>query len=282
MRALETRGHHVVRLIRGRAASENSITWDPDQGRLDASALSGVDAAVNLAGEPIGARRWTERQKAKILNSRERSTTLLSQTLTQLSPRPRALLSASAMGYYGERGNEVLTEEAPSGEGFLASVCRRWEAATKAASDSGIRVVHLRTGLPLDPSGGLMKRVLLPFRFGFGGRLASGQQWMSWLSLRDQIGALLHLLESEDANGAFNIAAPNPVRNEEFTRVLARVLHRPAAIPIPKALIAIPFGRELTDDLLSSIRISPARLERSGYRFEARELEPALRAMLRH
>jgi uncharacterized protein len=279
--ALEAKGHRVLRLVRSGAGGENRITWDPEHGRLDPEALAGIDAAVNLAGEPIGARRWTERQKAKILNSRERTTTLLSEAMVRLSPQPRALLSASAMGYYGERGDEVLTESAASGHGFLAAVCRRWEAATSVASEAGIRVVHLRTGLPLHPSGGLMKRVLLPFRFGLGGRLGSGRQWMSWISLEDQISAMLHLLDDEHANGAFNIAAPEPVRNDEFTRVLAHVLHRPAMIPIPKALIAIPFGRELTNDLLSSIRLSSARLERSGYRFAAPELEPALRAMLR-
>ena len=281
VRALERRGHRVIRLVRGGAAGEDRVVWDPENGRLDADALAGSDAAVNLAGEPIGARRWTERQKARIIDSRERTTTLLSHAMAQLSPRPRSLLSASAMGYYGERGDELLTETASSGHGFLASVCRRWEVATKAASDAGIRIVHLRTGLPLHPSGGLMKRILLPFRFGLGGRLGSGRQWMSWVSLDDQIGAMLHLLENEEATGAFNIAAPDPVRNDEFTRVLARVLRRPAVIPIPKALIAIPFGRELTDDLLSSIRMSPARLEASGYGFEALDLEPALRAMLR-
>ena len=281
VRALEARGHTIVRVVRRRASGESSVVWDPERGVLDAKSLQGIDAAVNLAGESIGSRRWSERQKAKILNSREKTTTLLAQTLAQLAPRPRALLNASAMGYYGDRGDDVLTEEEPSGEGFLAFVCRRWEAATAAAGDAGIRVAHIRTGLPLDPSGGLMKRILLPFRLGVGGRLASGRQWMSWVSLADEIGAMLHILEHDDAHGAFNVAAPDPVRNEEFTRVLARVLHRPALIPIPKALIAIPFGRELTDDLLSSIRLSPARLEASGYRFEARELEPALRAMLR-
>jgi uncharacterized protein (TIGR01777 family) len=270
-----------VRIVRSGAPAEDRVLWDLDHGILDAEALSGIDAAINLAGEPIGKRRWSDRQKARILNSRERGTVLLSKTMARLSPRPRALLSASAMGYYGDRGDQVLTEADASGEGFLASVARRWEAATSAASDSGIRVAHFRTGLVLDPSGGLMKRILLPFRLGLGGRLGSGLQWMSWVSLSDQIGAMLWLLENEDANGAFNIAAPNPVRNDEFTRVLARVLRRPAVIPIPKALIAIPFGRELTDDLLASIRISPARLERSGYRFQAPELEPALRAMLR-
>jgi uncharacterized protein (TIGR01777 family) len=281
VRALESRGDRVVRIVRSGAPDEDRVLWDPERGTLDAHALSGIDAAVNLAGEPIGERRWSDRQKARILSSRERGTTLLSRTLAGLSPRPRALLNASAMGYYGDRGDQVLTEEDPWGEGFLASVCRRWEAATAAASDADIRVVHLRTGLPLDPAGGLMKRILLPFRLGVGGRLGSGRQWMSWVTLSDQIGAMLHLLDDEQAHGAFNIAAPNPVRNDEFTRVLARAIRRPAVIPIPKALIAIPFGRELTDDLLTSIRISPARLERSGYRFQAPELEPALRAMVR-
>jgi uncharacterized protein (TIGR01777 family) len=280
VRALESRGDSVVRIVRSGGSADDRVLWDPEHGTLDAAALSGIDAAVNLAGEPIGKRRWSDRQKARILNSRERGTILLSQTLANLSPRPRALLNASAMGYYGDRGDQVLTEEDPSGEGFLASVCRRWEAATAPASDAGMRVVHLRTGLPLDPSGGLMKRILLPFRLGVGGRLGSGRQWMSWVSLTDHIAAMVHLLDNENAHGALNIAAPNPVRNAEFTRVLARVLRRPAVIPLPKALIAIPFGRELTDDLLTSIRISPARLERSGYRFQAPELEPALRSML--
>jgi uncharacterized protein (TIGR01777 family) len=281
VRALESRGNDVVRIGRSGVRTDGRVQWDPEHGTLDAEALAGVDAAINLAGEPIGKRRWSDAQKARIVNSRERGTALLSQTLARLSPRPGALLSASAMGYYGDRADQVLTEEDSSGEGFLASVCRRWESATSAASDAGIRVVHLRTGLPLDPSGGLMKRILLPFRLGVGGRLASGRQWMSWVSLTDQIGATLHLLDDEGARGAFNIAAPGPVRNDEFTRVLAHVLRRPAVIPIPKALIAIPFGRELTNDLLSSIRISPARLEGSGYRFQEPELEPALRAMLR-
>ena len=176
--------------------------------------------------------------------------------------------------------HDVLTEAAPSGSGFLASVCRRWEAATAPASDADIRVVHLRTGLVLHPSGGLLKRVLLPFRAGLGGRLGTGQQWMSWVTLADHIGAMLHLLEDDDAHGAFNVATANPVRNVNFTRALAHVLRRPAIIPIPKALIAVPFGRELANDLLASIRIVPERLERAGYRFGSPELEPALRALL--
>jgi uncharacterized protein (TIGR01777 family) len=184
------------------------------------------------------------------------------------------------MGYYGERGDGVLREESPPGPAFLASVCKRWEEATSIASDAGIRVVLLRTGLVLAPEGGLLDRLLLPFWLGLGGRLGSGRQWMSWVALSDEIAAILHLLDDANARGPYNIAAPHPVRNDEFTRVLARVLHRPAFIPIPKALIALPFGRELADDLLSSTRIEPRRLLDAGFRFTHADLEPALRAML--
>jgi uncharacterized protein (TIGR01777 family) len=184
------------------------------------------------------------------------------------------------MGFYGERGDEILTESASSGVGFLPSVCRRWEDATTPASGSGIRVVHLRTGLALDPSGSLLKRLLLPFRLGLGGRLGDGRQWMSWVTRADHIAAILHLLDDDTASGPFNIASPNPVRNDEFTRTLARVLRRPAVFPIPPALIAIPYGRELASDLLSSTRMESRKLEATGYRFQANELEPALRAML--
>jgi uncharacterized protein (TIGR01777 family) len=280
VRALDARGDTVVRVARRGAAGPGRIMWDPIVGTIDAAGLAGIDAAVNLAGEPIGNRRWTRRQKAKIVDSRVRGTLLLSQTLAGIPTPPRALVSASAMGFYGERGDDVLTEEASSGEGFLAMVCREWEAATAVAADAGIRVAHIRTGLALAADGGLLKRVLLPFRLGMGGRLGSGRQWMSWISLADHINAILHLLDAEGARGAFNVAAPDPVRNEEFTRVLARVLHRPAMLPIPKSLIAVPFGRELTGDLLASIRIAPARLQEMGFRFNDTELEPLLRSAL--
>ena len=280
MRALEARGDEIVRVVRAGPAGPGRVRWDPERGDLEPRSLEGVDAAVNLAGEPIGKRRWTARQKAKILNGRVRGTETLARSLAALSPRPRVLVSASAMGYYGERGDEILTEDSSSGSGFLPSVCRRWEAATSPASDDGIRVAHLRTGLVLDPSGGLLKRVLLPFRLGVGGRLGDGTQWMSWVTRADHIRAILHLLDDDTASGAFNITAPGPVRNAEFTRTLARVLHRPVVFPIPLALIAIPFGRELANDLLSSTRMVGQRLDAVGFRFEAAELEPALRAML--
>ena len=280
VRALEARGDEIVRVVRGGAAGPGRVPWDPERGDLEPRSLEGVDAAVNLAGEPIGKRRWTARQKAKILNGRVRGTEALARSLASLSPHPRVLVSASAMGYYGERGDEILTENSSSGTGFLPSVCRRWEAATSTASDEGIRVAHLRTGLVLDPSGSLLKRVLLPFRVGVGGRLGDGTQWMSWITRADHIRAILHLLDDDTASGAFNVSSPDPVRNAEFTRTLARVLHRPAVFPIPLALIAIPYGRELASDLLSSTRMAPGRLEATGFRFEATELEPALRALL--
>ena len=280
VRALEERGNDVVRIVRSGPSSPGCVRWDPGRGRIEAAALQGIDAFVNLAGEPIGRRRWTDKQKHKILSSRESGTAVLARALAAMTPKPRALLNASAMGYYGERGDDVLTEDSPPGSAFLASVCMRWEAATSPAADAGIRVVLLRTGLVLGPEGGLLGRLLLPFWLGLGGRLGDGRQWMSWVTLRDQAGAILHLLDDNDARGPYNISAPNPVRNDEFTRTLAQVLHRPAFIPIPKALIAIPFGRELADDLLSSTRMHPARLLDAGYRFEAVELEPALRAML--
>ena len=280
VRALEARGDEIVRVVREGPASPGRIMWDPERGVIEPGALVGVDAAVNLAGEPIGRRRWSARQKARIMNGRVHGTEVLATSLASLSPQPGVLISASAMGFYGERGDEVLTEDASSGVGFLPSVCRRWEAATAAAGDAGIRVVHLRTGLVLDPSGSLLKRMLLPFRLGLGGRLGDGTQWMSWITRGDHIRAILHLLDDEAASGPFNIAAPNPVRNAEFTRALARVMHRPALLPIPRSLIAVPFGRELANDLLSSTRMVPQKLEASGYRFEATEIEPALRAML--
>ena len=278
VRALEARGDEVVRIVRSGMRAQGRILWDPERGHIDR--LDGIDAAVNLAGEPIGRRRWTEKQKRRITSSRELGTAVLARAMTSQSPKPRVLLNASAMGFYGERGDDVLTEDAPAGTAFLASVCRRWEAATSEASDAGIRVVLLRTGLVLSPDGGLLGRILLPFWLGAGGRLGNGRQWMSWVTLRDEVGAILHLLDDDGARGPYNISAPHPVRNDEFTRVLARVLHRPAFVPIPKALIAIPFGRELADDLLSSTRMAPARLMDAGHRFEAPELEPALRALL--
>ena len=280
VRALVSRGDEVVRIVRAGPGGPGRVLWDPERGDLDPRTLDGVDAAVNLAGEPIGKRRWTATQKARILNSRVRGTDTLARSLAVLSPRPRVLVSASAMGFYGERADEILTESSPSGVGFLPSVCRRWEAATSSATDAGIRVVHLRTGLVLDPSGSLLKRVLLPFRIGVGGRLGDGRQWMSWITLADHIRAVVHLLDGDAASGAFNIAAPNAVRNDEFTRSLGRVLRRPTIFPIPRGLIAIPYGRELSNDLLSSTRMVPQRLEATSFRFEATDLEPALRAML--
>src|ERR1051326_1837428 len=199
VRALESRGDEIVRVVRAGPSGPGRVLWDPERGVLDPRALQGVDAAVNLAGEPIGKRRWTARQKARILNSRVRGTETFARSLAASSLPPRVLISASAMGFYGERGDEILTERASSGTGFLPSVCRRWEDATTAASDAGIRVVHLRTGLALAPSGSLLKLVRLPSRLGLGGRRGDGRQWMSWVTQADHIAAILHLLDDEAA-----------------------------------------------------------------------------------
>jgi len=280
VRALERDGHTIVPVVRSGSSGRDRIRWDPEGGWIEKSALAGIDAVVNLAGESIGARRWTRKQKARILNSRERGTRALAEALVGLNPRPRVLVSGSAMGIYGDRGDQVLDEGSSIGDGFLASVARRWEAATAPAEGAGIRVCLIRTGLVLGRGGGLLGRMLLPFRLGIGGTLGNGRQWMSWVSITDEVAAIMHLLGDDGARGPFNIAAPHAVRNEDFTRVLARVLHRPAFLPIPKALIAIPFGRELADDLLSSIHIVPSRLEERGFRFQHADLEQALRAEL--
>jgi uncharacterized protein len=278
--ALRARGHHVVSLVRAETRAPDEVRWDPIRGTIDRDGLQDVEAAVHLAGEPIGARRWTRTQKDRILESRRRGTMLLAETLATMSPIPRALVSASAVGFYGDRGDDLLTEAASSGSGFLAHVVRHWEEATAPAAAAGIRVAHMRSGLVLSKDGGLLKRMLLPFRFGVGGRLGSGHQWMSWITIDDHVAAMLLMLEDERARGAINLVAPTPVRNDEFTHVLARVIHRPAFIPIPKWLIAIPFGRELTEDILSSIRAVPERLAGLGFEFRHTDLEQALRAML--
>jgi uncharacterized protein len=278
--ALESEGHHVVHVVRSGEPAPERIGWDPEAGTIDARAFAGIDAIVNLAGRPIGNRRWTVREKSRILNSRAQGTALLSEALALQSKKPDVMISASAVGFYGTRADEVLSEGSHGGEGFLAEVCRAWEGATRLAEDAGIRVAHIRTGLVLDPAGGIMKRLLLPFRLGLGGRLGSGHQWMPWISMEDEVGAIMHLLADPGARGPFNLSAPEPVRNTTFTHELGEALHRPTPLPVPKAAIGAVFGRELTDDLLSSQRAIPARLHEAGYRFRSSTLASALRTML--
>jgi uncharacterized protein (TIGR01777 family) len=277
--ALQVSGHSVRRLVRAEAIGRD-IAWDIPSAYLDTSKLSGVDAAINLAGEGVAAKRWSKEQKHRILSSRVEGTTLLAKSLAEMDVRPKVLLSGSAIGYYGSRGDEVLTEESESGTGFLAEVCRQWEAATAPAEAAGIRVVHLRTGIVLSKEGGALKKQLPLFQAGVGGKLASGSQWTSWITIIDEVGAILHALTHEDISGPLNLTAPNPVTNKEFTKALAAAVHRPAVIPVPKAALGVVLGRELAGDLTASQRVQPKKLEQTGYRFHQREIEAALAKVL--
>jgi uncharacterized protein (TIGR01777 family) len=279
--ALEGRGDTVVPLTRSASAVGRSVRWDPQRGRLDPADVAGADAVVHLAGEGIGDKRWTETHKARVLDSRVRGTTLLAETLAGLDQPPSVMVSASAVGFYGDRGDEILTEQSESGDDFLSDVCRQWEESTLPASEAGIRVPLVRTGLVLTPDGGIFPRVLLPFRFAVGGRLGTGEQWWPWITLRDEVRAVLHLLDHEDLSGPFNLSAPNPVTNAEFTRTLSDVLHLPGFFTVPSPALKLVLGREMADELiLVSQRVVPGKLLDAGFEFEDPDLEPALRTLL--
>jgi uncharacterized protein len=279
--ALARAGHRPVRLVRGAAAGTDELGWDPDSGVIDAAGLEGVGAAVHLAGAGIGDRRWTPARKRLILESRTKGTDVLARALAGLADKPAVLISASGVDYYGPHGDESLTEASPPGDGYLADVCRQWEAATKRAADAGIRVVHIRTGPVLSGDGGLLGRLLLPFRMGLGGRVGTGEQYMSWISLDDHVAATLHLLARDDSTGPYNLTAPNPVTNDEFTTTLGRLLHRPTKIPTPLLPLKLRYGGELVHELLlTGQRVLPTRLDEVGYRFAHPTLEEALRAAL--
>lgn len=282
--ALRTRltadGHRVVRVVRHEPTGSDEIRWDPAAGSLDAADLNGLDAVVHLAGEGIAEKRWTAAQKDRILTSRTLGTTLLAERLAAATDGPRVLVSGSAIGWYGDRGDEVLTESSPPGDGFLADVCRQWEAAADPAREAGIRVVHLRTGIVLDPDGGVLAKQLPLFKVGLGGRIGSGRQYMSWIAIEDEVGAICHLLDHE-VEGAVNLTAPDPVTNRAFTEALGAALHRPTVVPVPGFGPKLLFGGELVDELLlASQRVLPERLTESGYTFAQPELGPALRSLL--
>jgi hypothetical protein len=272
---LATGGHDVVRIVR-RPAGPGEVAWDPAAGTIDADGLSGVDAVVHLAGEPIG-RRWTRKRRREIESSRRQGTTLLAEALASLDPRPRVLVSASAIGCYGSRADEILTEQSTLGDDFLADVCATWEAATQPARDAGIRVVTARMGVVLEA---LLPRLLLPFRLGLGGRLGSGRQWLSWVALDDVLGAVALALADDRLAGPVNVVAPNSVTNSEFTRTLGRVLHRPAPMRVPAAAVKLALGEMGPATVLASQRVVPERLLDTGFRFAYPELEPALRHVL--
>ena len=281
--ALEAEGHGVRRLVRSGATGPGRVAWDPMAGTIDAAALEGVDAVVHLAGEGIGEKKWSPEQKRRILESRTLGTGLIARTIAGMAAKPSVFISASAIGWYGgQRGDEVLTETsaAPSPADFLAEVCAAWEAATEPAEAAGVRTVHLRTGIVLTPSGGALGRMITPFKLGLGGRIASGRQWMSWISIDDEVGSIVHALSAEGLSGPVNATAPEPVTNADFTKTLGSVLHRPTLLPTPLAPLRAVYGRELVQALLvDGARVLPTALEASGYRFAHRDLATALRAV---
>ena len=280
-RQLQAAGHRVTPLVR-RPASAGEISWDPENGRLEPGQLEGMDAVIHLAGENVGT-RWTAARKRQIKRSRTQGTRLLSEAIARARRRPGVLVSASAIGIYGDRGDEVLTENSPAGDAaldFLVEVGREWEAAAEPARASGVRVIHPRFGLVLSPEGGALKKMLLPFRLGLGGRLGSGTQWMSWISINDVVGAILHVLLTESFSGPVNLVAPEPIRNQDFTAILGRVLSRPTPFAVPAAALRLILGEMATSTLLASARVLPKRLLAAGYRFEHPDLDTALRHVL--
>jgi hypothetical protein len=280
--ALERAGQRVVRVVRREARGTDELSWDPVEGRIDAEGLEGIDVVVHLAGEGIGDKRWTEQQKKRILESRTKGTSLLASALAGLKSGPKVMVSASAIGYYGDRGDEMLTEDSPPGTGFAADVCVQWEASAQPAVEAGIRVVHPRSGIVLDPRGGALKKMLIPFRLGIGGRFGSGRQWFSWISLDDEVAGILHLIANRDMRGPVNLTAPKPVTNADLTKTLGKVLHRPTVLPTPMFVVKAVLGSEAVDEgLLAGQRVLPQRLQASGFRFRAPELEAALRGMLK-
>jgi uncharacterized protein (TIGR01777 family) len=270
----------VKRLVRRAAGAGDEVAWNPERDEIDTGALQGIDAVINLAGESI-AQRWTRNSMREIRESRVRATSLIARTIASLSPRPRAFISGSAVGYYGSRGDETLDESSTAGDDFLASVCRDWEAATAPARDAGIRVAISRTGIVLDPHGGALAKMLTPFRMGVGGKLGDGRHWMSWIALADMVRALRHLVETESVSGPANAVAPNPVDNAEFTRVLASVLRRPAMVPVPRFALELLYGPMAEGAALASQRVLPRRLLASGFAFNLPSLEGALQTILK-
>ncbi len=276
--SLKAAGHEVVRVVRTPPESGSpDVFWDPVGGVIDAGGLAGVEAVVNLAGEWLGD-RWTQEKKRKIRDSRIMGTTLLARTLAELPSPPKVLLNASAVGYYGNRGDEILYENSGPGSDFLAGVVSEWEASTEPAAEAGIRVVITRSGMVLSDEGGGLKKMLLPFRLGVGGKIANGKQWMSWVSLADEVAAMHFLLEREDLNGPFNVTAPDLVKNAEFTRTLGHVLKRPTPFRIPAVALRAVYGEMADATLLVSQKVVSDRLQAAGFQFKHPQLEEALHA----
>lgn len=271
---LKSEGHTVQRLVRRPAINAEEIEWDPVAGTVDIKALAGVDAVIHLAGAGVGDKRWTKKYKAEILNSRLLGTTTIAKAVAEV--KPQVFISASAVGWYGETGNRAVTETDRAGDDFLAAVCREWEGAANLAG--GVRTVKLRTGLVLDPTGGALGKMLPFFRFGLGGRLASGKQWWSWITLHDLIRAITFALETP-ISGPINLTTPNPATNQEFTAALARALHRPALLPVPGIALKIAFGG-FAVEMLGSKKVLPEALLKAGFTYDYPHLGPALAVLV--
>lgn len=278
-RRLRAAGDTVTSLTRS-GSSPEAISWSPRDQQLDSSQLEGFDAVVHLAGENIATGRWTADKKRRIRESRVQGTELLSRTLAELEAKPKVLVCASAIGYYGDRGDVILDEQSPPGTGFLAEVCQAWEAATEPAWKAGIRVAQLRIGVVLSPQGGALAKMLLPFRMGAGGVVGSGDQYMSWIALPDLARAIEHVIHNDSLFGAVNAVAPNPVTNREYTQTLGKVLHRPTLLPMPAFLAKIALGEMAEELFLSSTRVEPRKLDHANFTFDHPDLEGALRSLL--
>ena len=275
---LEAKGHTVTRLSRSQLGA-NTVRWDPSAGTIDGD-LEGTEAVVHLAGESIAQGRWSPDKKRRILDSRVQGTRLLAERISALATPPKVMVSTSAVGYYGDRGDEVLTEESAPGADFLAKVCRDWEAAAEPARRAGIRVVHPRLGIVLSPQGGALGTTLPIFKLGGGGKIGSGRQWWSWVALDDVVGSIVHALTDETVEGPVNVGSPNPMTNAEYTKVLGKVLGRPTVLPLPASAARIMLGEVADALLLASQRMRPAKLEATSYAFRYPQLEGALRHLL--
>ncbi|HET7893463.1 MAG TPA: TIGR01777 family oxidoreductase [Candidatus Sulfotelmatobacter sp.] len=277
--SLKSRGYEVTRLVRGTATGADQIPWNPSE-PIAPEKVSGFDAVIHLAGESIVG-RWTKTKKIKIRESRVAGTTALAEALAQATTKPQVFVCSSAIGYYGDRGSEVLYETSNPGVGFLPDVCREWEAATQAAAKAGIRTVQMRTGVVLSPQGGALGKMLPPFKMGVGGKIGDGRQWMSWIDVQDMVGAIHHILKSDLLQGPVNLVAPRPVTNEEFTKTLGSVLSRPAILPVPAFAVKLAFGEMGETVLLGSQRVEPTQLVMSGYPFRFSTLRASLENILK-
>ena len=280
IKSLETEGHEIFRLVRHAPTAKTEVEWSPDRYSIALARIEGFDAVINLAGESIAEGRWTDDKKRRIRESRVKGTKLLGDALANLTVPPKIFICASAIGYYGNRGDEILTEASAAGDDFLAKVCAEWEDATALATEKGIRVVNARFGVILDTEGGALKKMLPPFRLGVGGKVGSGKQWMSWIALADVVGALNFALTNETMRGPVNFVAPNPVTNAEFTKTLGKAISRPTLLPVPGFAVKLLFGEMGEALLLGGQRVKPQQLINENYSFQQPNLDAALKAIL--